>query len=91
MASIDLQLEEAYSNIDWNRRSAAEKDIVTWVKTYLMGLTLEDPPPPKGEEVLRQMGRAITAHEQYAIAMGRGSGKTAYCISTAVYALFTGL
>lgn len=49
---IDEQLEEAYKKIDWNRRNFAEKSIVNFVKTYMVGLTLEDPPPKMGEVVL---------------------------------------
>lgn len=37
------------------------------------------------------MQKAITSHSNYAIALHRGAGKTAFIISTSVYALFTGL
>lgn len=89
--SIDEELEEAYSKINWERRHTAEKDLVTWVKTYLIGLTLDEPPSVKGEEVLRQMETAIKSHSNYAIALHRGAGKTAFIISTTVYALLTGI
>lgn len=52
VCSIDKELEEAYANIDWNRRREAEKSLVNFVKTYMIGLTLEEPPPPLGEVVL---------------------------------------
>ena len=30
-AAIDAQLDEAFQNIDWNRRKEAEKSIEKWV------------------------------------------------------------
>ena len=32
-----------------------------WVKTYCIGLLLEDAPPPLGGDVLEQMRSALTA------------------------------
>lgn len=91
-ASIDTELEEAYIKINWERRNAAEKGgLVEWTKTYLISLTLDTPPSPIGEEVLSQMAKAITSHSNFGIALHRGAGKTAFVISTAVYALLTGL
>lgn len=60
------------------------------MKTYLIGLTLDEPPSAKGEEVLNEMEQAITSHSNYAIALHRGAGKSAFCVSTAIYALVTG-
>lgn len=37
------------------------------------------------------MERAVKSHSNFAIALHRGAGKTAYIISTTVYALMTGL
>lgn len=51
--SIDKELEERYLKIDWDRRNTAEKDLVEWTNTYLIGLTLDESPSEKGEEVLR--------------------------------------
>lgn len=90
--SIDALLEDAWKKVDWNRRDKAERGgIVEWTNTYMLGLTLEDPPPPLGQKILKEMEHAITAHSNYAIAMARGSGKSAYTITTAVYALALGL
>lgn len=50
--SIDTQLDEAFSNINWKRRKEAEKSLPDWVNTYCIPLLLNDPPPVKGEEVL---------------------------------------
>ena len=76
--------------MDWNRRNAAELSLVDFVNTYLIGLTLDEPPSAKGVEVLREMEQAITSHSNYAIALHRGAGKSAFCVSTAIYALVTG-
>lgn len=83
--SIDAELDELFSKIDWKRRREAESDIVKWVNTYCIGTFLEDPPPPKGEEVLRQMWNALDKHNNYMILMGRGQGKSVYelCTTTA--------
>lgn len=89
--SIDALLEDAYKLIDWDRRNKAETSLVNWVNTYGIGLLLEDQPPKMGEVVLNQMEKAITSHTNYAIAMGRGFGKSAYTIATSIYALFKGL
>ena len=51
--SIDAALEEAWKNVDWNRRNQAERGgIVEWTNTYMIGLTLEDSPPPLGQKIL---------------------------------------
>ena len=57
----------------------------------MIGLTLEEPPPPLGVKVLKEMEHAITSHSNYGIAVPRGSGKSAYTITTAAYALATGI
>lgn len=89
-ASIDAAIEDAWKKVDWTRRNNAEIGLVEFVKTYLIGLTLDEPPSAKGEEVLREMEQAIVAHSNYAIALHRGAGKSAFCVSTAIYALVTG-
>lgn len=88
---IDKQLDEAYSSIDWGRRNAAEINLVEFTKTYLIGLALDEPPSQMGEQVLMQMDKALRQHSNYAIALHRGAGKSAFCICAAVYALVTGL
>ena len=90
-ASIDAQLDDAFQNIDWNRRNEAEKSIEKWVNTYCLGLLLDDAPPPKGVEVLKQMSKAMTAHTNYLICMPRGHGKSSYCECVTLHALATGL
>ena len=62
-----------------------------WVNTYCVGVFLDDPPPPKGEEILREMGRAIIDSRPYMILQARGSGKTSYLESVIMYALSTGI
>ena len=50
--SIDKEIEEGYKNIDWNRRNAAEINLVEFTKRYLIGLALDEKPSTRGEEVL---------------------------------------
>jgi len=66
-ASIDDQLNEAIADINWERRTEAEKDIVTWINTYCVGILLDEAPPPRGEEILREMGRAIVDSRPYMV------------------------
>ena len=47
-ASIDNQLNEAMSKIDWARRNRCKKSLATWVKTYCIGTLLDNEPPEKG-------------------------------------------
>lgn len=54
-ASIDKEMDEALSNIDWNRRTQAEKSLVAFIEAYLMGVLFEVPPSPKMREVMNSM------------------------------------
>lgn len=90
-AAIDEQLDNAFAEINWKRRNEAEKSIVKWVQTYCLGLLLDDAPPPKGKDVLKQMAGAMTAHNNYLICMSRGSGKSSYLECVTLHALATGL
>lgn len=90
-ASIDRQMDDAIANINWDRRKAAEKDINAWVRTYCIPLLIDDAPPKKGVEVLKEMREAITSHSNYMICMPRGSGKSSYVECITLYALATGL
>lgn len=90
-ASIDEGLDRAIAEIDWNRRSRAETSLGEWVKTYMCdGLALNEEPSERGYEVLKDMENAITSHKNFMICMGRGFGKSSYCICAALYALATG-
>ena len=91
IAAIDADMDAAFADVDWQRRRRAEKSLVAWVNTYCVGLMLEESPPPKGEAVLGEMQSILTAHRNYQILMGRGSGKTAYVECATLYALATGL
>ena len=90
-ASIDAQLNEARSKINWKRRKEAEADIVEWVKIYVCnGLLLDDEPPPLGEQILREMWQAIFDARPYLIEQARGSGKTSYIESVVLAAIAQG-
>ena len=90
-SSIDEEFDNARASIDWERRTNAEKSLGEWVKTYMCdGLALNDEPPEKGYEVLSQMEDALTSHKNYMICMGRGFGKSSYCICASLFAIATG-
>ena len=90
VCSIDKEMNVALACVDWERRKRAEKSLVDWVEEYCVGLVLDEPPPPKGEEVLRQMERSITSHSNFMVCLHRGAGKSCYTICTTLYALATG-
>lgn len=91
-ASIDDKMNEALSNINWERRNLAEADIVVWVRTYCIGVFLDEAPPPIGEEILREMWRAITdpTSRPYLVCMARGGGKTSYTECVLMYSIASG-
>ena len=90
-ASIDDQLKEARSKINWERRNLAESNIVVWINTYVCnGLLLDDTPPPKGEEILNEMWTAIMDARPYLICQARGSGKTSYIEGVVLAAIAQG-
>ena len=57
--SIDTQLDEAYQHIDWQRRNQAESSPVKFVRSYLVGLMMQDAPSPRLCQVIEQMAQAI--------------------------------
>lgn len=89
-ASIDKPLDTARLEIDWERRNEAEKSLTNWVKTYCIGILLDDEPPPHGYEVLEEMARALDDVRPYMIMMGRGNGKSCYIECASCYVLATG-
>lgn len=88
-ASIDAALNDARNTIDWDRRNKAETSLPEWVKTYCVGVLLDEAPPAKGNEILDEMERALNDSRPYMIMMGRGNGKTSLTECTAVYAMAT--
>lgn len=89
--SIDNEMNTLFSEINWERRKEAESDIIKWVKTYCIGIFLEDAPPERGEQVLRQMWNALDSHNNYMILMGRGSGKSVYELCTTMASISQGI
>ncbi|MBQ7189139.1 MAG: phage terminase large subunit family protein [Kiritimatiellae bacterium] len=87
---IDDQLNKARSEINWERRNAAESDIVLWINTYCIGHILDTPPSPKCEEILHEMHKACIDKRPYLISMARGSGKTSYIECLTSFLLATG-
>lgn len=88
-ASIDKELDEARANVDRRRRAKAESSLVEWTKTYCVGILLDDPPPPRGEEILAEMERALDDVRPYMIMMQRGGGKSCYVECAAAFAMAT--
>lgn len=55
-----------------------------------MPILIDENPPQKGEELLRQMFRAITESKNTCLQVSRGFGKTSLTECVIAYALFTG-
>lgn len=89
-ASIDAALDAARGRIDAERRAKAETSLVEWVKTYCVGILLDEAPPQRGEQILEEMERALDDVRPYMIMMGRGNGKTCYMECASVFAMATG-
>lgn len=88
-AAIDKQIDNARQQIDWKRRNKAEQSLPQWVKTYCVGILIDDEPPEKGYQILDEMESALSDSRPYMIMMGRGGGKTSYVECACVYALAT--
>ena len=90
-AAIDAQLAEARTKIDWKRRRRAEKSLEAWIKTYGIGVFINDAPPkPHGSEILREMEEANRSGRPYQILVGRGGGKTSYAEANDLKRIATG-
>ena len=89
-ASIDEELDKARANVDVKRRADAEKSLVEWTKTYCVGVLLDEAPPPRGEQILDEMERALDDVRPYMIMMQRGGGKSCYVECAAAVAMATG-
>ena len=89
--SIDNDLIKARDNINWRRRRKAEKSLFEWIKTYGIGVFIDDPPPkPWGEKILAEMDEAVDASRPYQILIARGGGKTSYTEACVAYNIATG-
>lgn len=90
-AAIDAQIIEARTKIDWKRRRRAEKSLEAWIKTYGIGVFINDEPPkPHGSEILREMEEANRSGRPYQILVGRGGGKTSYAEANDLKRIATG-
>ena len=90
-AAIDAQLIEARTKIDWKRRRRAEKSLEAWIKTYGVGVFINDAPPkPHGSEILSEMEEANRSGRPYQILVGRGGGKTSYAEANDLKRIATG-
>ena len=89
-ASIDAQMAEAIKAINWRRRNRASKSLVDFVRTYMIGLMIDDKPEDMYIEALREMEAALEQARPYNIELPRGSGKTSAAQMAVVYLLATG-
>ena len=88
--SIDAQLDEAISKIDWNRREEASKSLVKFIQTYCIGLMVDDAPSEMFIKALNEMEFALSQSRPYNIELPRGQGKTSAVEMAVLYLLATG-
>ena len=89
-ASIDADMAEAFKAINWRRRNKAEKSFVTFFKTYMVGLLVEDKPEDMFVKALEEMEAALNQSRPYLICLPRGSGKTSACQALIIWCLAYG-
>lgn len=89
-ASIDADMAEAYKAINWRRRNRASKSLVAFVKTYMIGLLIDDAPEEMYIKALEEMEAALSQARPYNIELPRGSGKTSAAQMATIYLLATG-
>lgn len=89
-ASIDAQMAEAFKAINWRRRNRASKSLVAFVKTYMIGLLIDDAPEEMYIKALEEMEAALSQARPYNIELPRGSGKTSAAQMAVIYLLATG-
>ena len=89
-SSIDAQMAEALGRINWRRRNRASKSFVLFVKTYMVGLMIDDEPEEMYISALNEMESALSQARPYNIELPRGSGKTSAAQMAVIYLLATG-
>lgn len=52
LASIDQQLNEALTKIDWDRRKKGSHTFLDFINTYCVGVMLDEPPSGKMIDVI---------------------------------------
>ena len=78
------------NEIDWKRRKAASGSLVEFIKTYCVGLMVDDAPSAKFVDALREMEFALNQSRPYNIELPRGQGKTSAVEMAVLYLLATG-
>lgn len=58
-STIDIEMNEAFGNINWERRNKASKTLVDFITTYFVGLMIDTPPSEKFVEALGEMEFAL--------------------------------
>ena len=89
-ASIDDELDEAYDNIDWERREKAKENLTSFITTYLMDTLFENVPSENMERAIQEMFRCLSDSRPYNIELPRGCGKTTVSEAMMLYLIAYG-
>lgn len=89
--SIDAEYKDAVARIDWDRRNAARKSLVDFIKTYLVGSLFSYPPEGKMCDALTEMEKSLVSARPFNIELPRGSGKTSAAEAMCLFLLSYGL
>lgn len=87
---IDFEMNEAFGNINWERRNKASKTLVDFITAYFVGLMIDNPPSEKFVEALGEMEFALQQSRPYNIELPRGTGKTSAVEMAVLWLLATG-
>ena len=88
--SIDRELQEALSNINWERREKAERSLADWAETYCVPALLYAPIEDSMRDIMTEMERATSDSRPYQILVRRGGCKTTMAECAVAYYLATG-
>ena len=89
-SSIDIELDKAFEQINWDRRNKASKSLVDFINTYFIGLMVDTPPSEKFVDALGEMEFALSQSRPYNIELPRGTGKTSAVEMAVLWLLATG-
>ena len=90
VASIDAEMDQAFLEINWERRNKASQSLLDFIQTYMISLMIDFPPSENMKNAIRQMDSALNDIRPYNIELPRGEGKTSISEMALLYEVSTG-
>ncbi len=88
-AAIDMQMSEAFGNVDAKRKARAAKSLRAFIDTYMLGFVLESKPSEMTYKAIGELEAALLDNRPVQIQLPRGSGKTTLASIAVLYLLST--